>query len=327
MIMVNCVAPKAEAGEFFSDLLGVIFKVFTIPIQIQVFCPNNPTFRKNTPFRQKEWEEEEERERNKYKPPSPVHYYVPIPDPKEEQRKKENIKRVQNAWDSVKDILARQQKKIEEQEEEIKKNQREQKQTNNNVKNHVEELGDRTRNLQRRIDGIEKENDLRRIREKEEERREKLHNWLRRQSDNRETFRVNDYEIFAVSSDGVVYIKNREWLNRKEPTPTPMSASNPVSVSSVLKLIFEKSANSLAVTIGNNWIENRYRDSLGKPNPLTANIFRRENIFKAGWGACIGIGIGVVGFYWTIWQPVVVIIQIVGVGAAGVLYRYGRIKW
>jgi hypothetical protein len=58
--------PSKVEASWFSDLMGGIFTVITSPILL--VAPNNPTLRKNNPFRKKVWEEEEEkaeRERDK----------------------------------------------------------------------------------------------------------------------------------------------------------------------------------------------------------------------------------------------------------------------
>jgi hypothetical protein len=95
IIISNLAMPQEAKASWFSDFLGGMFTVLTLPIS--AFCPNNPTFRKNNPFRQKEWEEDEERERNKYKPPITVY-----------------IKRLEN---KIKEIEQNQIKKEEEFEE------------------------------------------------------------------------------------------------------------------------------------------------------------------------------------------------------------------
>jgi hypothetical protein len=55
-LITTSVPPKAAEASFFTDLMGGFFTILTAPIW--VFCPNNPTFRKNNPFRKKVWEEE-----------------------------------------------------------------------------------------------------------------------------------------------------------------------------------------------------------------------------------------------------------------------------
>ena len=51
------VSPCQAEASWFSDLCGGLFTFITAPIW--VFCPDNPTFRKNNPFKKKKWEEEE----------------------------------------------------------------------------------------------------------------------------------------------------------------------------------------------------------------------------------------------------------------------------
>ena len=58
LLITSSVPLKAEAS-LFSDIFGGMFTIITAPIWI--FCPDNPTFRKNNPFRQKAWEEEAEK--------------------------------------------------------------------------------------------------------------------------------------------------------------------------------------------------------------------------------------------------------------------------
>jgi hypothetical protein len=61
-LIITSIPPREVEASWFSDFCGFIFTVGTIPIW--VLCPNNPTFRKNNPFRKKVWEEEaEEQER------------------------------------------------------------------------------------------------------------------------------------------------------------------------------------------------------------------------------------------------------------------------
>jgi hypothetical protein len=66
ILITTSIPPPAEAS-WVSDFFGGVFTIITSPIW--VFCPNNPTFRKNNPFKQKEWEEEPV---NKYNPPTIV---------------------------------------------------------------------------------------------------------------------------------------------------------------------------------------------------------------------------------------------------------------
>jgi hypothetical protein len=54
--LINATVPqKAVEASFISDLLGGLFTIITAPIWI--FCQDNPTFRKNNPFRKKPWQE------------------------------------------------------------------------------------------------------------------------------------------------------------------------------------------------------------------------------------------------------------------------------
>jgi hypothetical protein len=64
-LITTSIPPRAAEASWFSDIFGGLFTFITAPIWI--FCPDNPTFRKNNPFRQKEWEEEPV---NKYNHPT-----------------------------------------------------------------------------------------------------------------------------------------------------------------------------------------------------------------------------------------------------------------
>jgi hypothetical protein len=79
ILIVNCAVPQAQAGGFWSaitDFFGGVFTVITAPIW--VFCPDNPTFRKNNPFRTKVWEEQaQEEERKKLDKPPKKNRFVP----------------------------------------------------------------------------------------------------------------------------------------------------------------------------------------------------------------------------------------------------------
>ncbi|MDR1434743.1 hypothetical protein [Candidatus Endomicrobiellum devescovinae] len=55
-IILTTLNVQNAQSSWFSDFFGGVFTVLTAPIAI--FCPNNPTFRKNTPWVKKEWEEE-----------------------------------------------------------------------------------------------------------------------------------------------------------------------------------------------------------------------------------------------------------------------------
>jgi hypothetical protein len=60
--LINTTLPTREVeASWFSDLMGGIFTVITSPILL--VAPNNPTLRKNNPFRKKMWEEEAEKEK------------------------------------------------------------------------------------------------------------------------------------------------------------------------------------------------------------------------------------------------------------------------
>jgi hypothetical protein len=59
-LITTSIPPRAVEASFLSDVLGAWFTVITAPIWI--FCQDNPTFRKNNPFRKKMWEEESELE-------------------------------------------------------------------------------------------------------------------------------------------------------------------------------------------------------------------------------------------------------------------------
>ena len=90
VVLINASMPlcKAEAS-WFSDLCGSLFTFITSPIW--VFCPENPTFRKNNPFRRKKWEEDinfqfpQEDPKDDYKLPSPTHIQ-PAPEEKENEQ-------------------------------------------------------------------------------------------------------------------------------------------------------------------------------------------------------------------------------------------------
>jgi hypothetical protein len=56
VVLINsCVVSAKVEASWLSDALGGLFTFITAPIW--VFCPDNPTFRKNNPFRKKPWEE------------------------------------------------------------------------------------------------------------------------------------------------------------------------------------------------------------------------------------------------------------------------------
>jgi hypothetical protein len=61
IVLINTsIPPKAVEASWFSDFFGGVFTILTAPIWI--FCQDNPTFRKNNPFRKKLWEEQESQE-------------------------------------------------------------------------------------------------------------------------------------------------------------------------------------------------------------------------------------------------------------------------
>ena len=145
LLITSSVPLKAEASVF-SDILGVLFTAITAPIWI--FCPDNPTFRKNNPFRKKAWQEadnfyvnhtdEEEREKERKSMEDKFTRYRKIIDNKlnemneklnEEKRNSEADKAIafhpQYSTDHIKilkiqgEVLAKQQEF--EEEEEVKK--------------------------------------------------------------------------------------------------------------------------------------------------------------------------------------------------------------
>jgi hypothetical protein len=65
-MITTSIPPREVEASWFSDLMGGIFTVITSPLLL--IAKDNPTLRKNNPFRKKVWEEEEEkaeRERDK----------------------------------------------------------------------------------------------------------------------------------------------------------------------------------------------------------------------------------------------------------------------
>jgi hypothetical protein len=54
--LISTSVPAKVQASWFSDLCGGIFTILSAPIWI--FCQDNPTFRKNNPFRKKPWEEQ-----------------------------------------------------------------------------------------------------------------------------------------------------------------------------------------------------------------------------------------------------------------------------
>jgi hypothetical protein len=79
VLIITSVPPKTVEASWFSDFCGAVFTVITAPIW--VICPDNPTFRKNNPFRKKAWEENPDvLPQNKYqeeKKPERLPIYVP----------------------------------------------------------------------------------------------------------------------------------------------------------------------------------------------------------------------------------------------------------
>jgi hypothetical protein len=59
-LIITSIPPREVEASWFSDLMGGLFTVITSPILL--FAKDNPTLRKNNPFRKKIWEEEAEKE-------------------------------------------------------------------------------------------------------------------------------------------------------------------------------------------------------------------------------------------------------------------------
>jgi hypothetical protein len=55
VLITTSIPPREVEASWFSDLMVGMFTIITAPIW--VFCPDNPTFRKNNPFRSKESED------------------------------------------------------------------------------------------------------------------------------------------------------------------------------------------------------------------------------------------------------------------------------
>jgi hypothetical protein len=55
VLLSNAVASQKCDASWFSDLFGGIFTILTAPLQL--VAPDNPTLRKNNPFRKKAWQE------------------------------------------------------------------------------------------------------------------------------------------------------------------------------------------------------------------------------------------------------------------------------
>jgi hypothetical protein len=60
-LITSSIPPREVEASWFSDLMGGIFTVITSPILL--VAKDNPTLRKNSPFRKKIWEEEAEKEK------------------------------------------------------------------------------------------------------------------------------------------------------------------------------------------------------------------------------------------------------------------------
>jgi hypothetical protein len=65
VLIITSIPPREVEASWFSDFCGGLFTIITAPIW--VFCQDNPTFRKNNPFRKKVWEVEKEAQKNYYK--------------------------------------------------------------------------------------------------------------------------------------------------------------------------------------------------------------------------------------------------------------------
>jgi hypothetical protein len=61
--LISTSVPAKVQASWFSDLMGGLFTIITAPIW--VLCQDNPTFRKNNPFRKKPWEERAQEERDR----------------------------------------------------------------------------------------------------------------------------------------------------------------------------------------------------------------------------------------------------------------------
>jgi hypothetical protein len=64
-LITTSIPPREVEASWFSDLMGGLFTVITLPILL--VAKDNPTFRKNNPFRKKVWEEEAEKEAQREK--------------------------------------------------------------------------------------------------------------------------------------------------------------------------------------------------------------------------------------------------------------------
>jgi hypothetical protein len=95
VLIITSIPPRKAEASWFSDFCGFIFTVGTIPIW--VLCPDNPTFRKNNPFRQKVWEEEAE-EQKRFNKRLSTHRKVWEED---EKRREERFKKYQTDLSSA----------------------------------------------------------------------------------------------------------------------------------------------------------------------------------------------------------------------------------
>ncbi|MDR2351371.1 MAG: hypothetical protein LBD56_01650 [Endomicrobium sp.] len=66
-LITASIPPREVEASWFSDLMGGMFTIISSPLLL--IAPNNPTLRKNNPFRPKAWEEESV---NEYKHPTSV---------------------------------------------------------------------------------------------------------------------------------------------------------------------------------------------------------------------------------------------------------------
>jgi hypothetical protein len=51
VLIITSIPPRKAEASWFSDLMGGLFTVITLPILL--VAPHNPTLRKNNPFRKK----------------------------------------------------------------------------------------------------------------------------------------------------------------------------------------------------------------------------------------------------------------------------------
>jgi hypothetical protein len=86
VLITTSIPPREVEASWFSNLVGGLFTIVTSPILL--FAPNNPTLRKNNPFRSKESEDVEsviftqEALKNKYNvhPRFPIMTEISSPD-------------------------------------------------------------------------------------------------------------------------------------------------------------------------------------------------------------------------------------------------------